>query len=40
MQGKANLMEITLRHWCSPVFLLHISEHFFLKTVLEECLWK
>ena len=29
-------MEITLRHRCSPVNLLHISEHLFIKTTLKD----
>ena len=29
--------EITLRHGCSPVNLLHISEDIFLRTPLEGC---
>ena len=30
-------MEITLRHWCSPVNLLRISEHIFIRTPLKDC---
>ena len=31
----SNFIEVTLRHGCSPVNLLHISEHLFLRTPLE-----
>ena len=30
-------MEITLWHRCSPVNLLHISEHLFIRTPLKDC---
>ena len=36
---KCNLIEITLRHWCSPVNLLQFSEHFFRRTPLDGCFW-
>ena len=31
-------MEITLRHRCSPVNFLHISEHLFMRIPLKDCL--
>ena len=31
----SNFTEVTLRHGCSPVNLLHISEHLFLRIPLE-----
>ena len=30
-------MEITLRHRCSPINLLHILEHRFIRTPMEDC---
>ena len=36
---QTNFIEITLRHGCSPVNLLHILEHFFLGTPLSGCIW-
>ena len=35
-----NFIEITLRHECSPVNLLYISEDFFLRTPLDGCFWR
>ena len=32
-----SFIETTLRHGCSPVNLLHISEHLFLRTPLDSC---
>ena len=32
--------KITLQHGCSPVNLLHILEHLFLRAPLEDCFWK
>ena len=32
-----NFIEITLWHGCSPVNLLHISEHLFLRTLPDGC---
>ena len=34
-----NSIEITLRHGCSPVNLLHIFKHLFLRTPLDSCFW-
>ena len=34
---QSNFIEITLRHMCSPVNLLHI--HLFLRTPLDGCFW-
>ena len=34
---QSNFNEITLRHGCSTVNLLHISEHLFLGTTLDGC---
>ena len=34
---QRNFIEITCWHGCSPVNLLHISEHFFLGTPLRGC---
>ena len=31
----SNFIEITLRHGCSPVNLVHISEHLAIRTPLE-----
>ena len=31
---QSNFIETSLRHGCSPVNLLHISEHLFLRTPL------
>ena len=36
---QSNFIEITLRHECSPVNLLHIFRTLFLKTPLEGCFW-
>ena len=35
MISISNFIEITLRHGCSPVNLLHFSEHLFLRTPLD-----
>ena len=35
----SNFIEITLGHGCSPVNLLHIFRHYFLRTLLEGCFW-
>ena len=35
-----NFIEITLWHGCSPVNLLHISEHLLLRTPLGGCFWR
>ena len=35
-----NFIEITLRHWCSPVNLLDILEHLFVRTPLDSCFFK
>ena len=32
---QSNFIEITLRHGCSPVTLLYISEHLFLRTPVD-----
>ena len=32
-----SFIKIALRYWCSPVNLLHISEHYFLSTPLKGC---
>ena len=32
-------LQITLRQGCSPVNLLHLSEHLFLRTPLDGCFW-
>ena len=32
-----NIIEIALRHGCSPVNLVHFSEHLFLGTPLDDC---
>ena len=34
-----NFIEITFQHGCSPVNLLHISEHLFQRTPLGGCFW-
>ena len=34
---QSSFMEITLRHWCSPVNLLQVAEHLFLRTPLDGC---
>ena len=34
---QSNVIEITLRHGCSPVNLLHIFGILFLRTPLEDC---
>ena len=35
----SNFIKIALRHGCSPVNLLHISEYLFLRTPLTGCFW-
>ena len=32
IHAEMRIVEITLRRWCSPVNLLHISEHLILRT--------
>ena len=34
---NSNFIKIALRHGCSPVNLLHFSEHLFIRTLLEGC---
>ena len=34
-----SFIEITFRHGCSPINLLHIFKYLFLKTSLEGCFW-
>ena len=34
---QSSLIEITLRHWCSPVNLLQVAEHLFWRTALDGC---
>ena len=36
---QSNFIEITLRHWCSPVNCCIFSEHLFLRTRLGGCFW-
>ena len=36
---QSNVIEITLRHGCSPGNMLHISEHLFLGTPPNGCFW-
>ena len=35
--SHSNFIEITLRHECSPVNLLYISEQLFLRTLVDGC---
>ena len=37
---QRNFIEITLRHWCSPVNLCIFSEHLLLRKLLGGCFWK
>ena len=32
-----NFIEMAIQHGCSPVNLLHILEHFFIRTPMESC---
>ena len=36
---QSNFIEIALRHWRSSVYLLHTSEHLFIRTPLHGCFW-
>ena len=36
---QSKFIEITLRHGCSPVNLLHLSEYLFLWTAVDSCFW-